>query len=98
MARHLDDLVALIEVARAGGARVVLIEPRISARIAALLPDEYAFETGKCFELHRLTGWFGPLLHPNYINRRGAAAFLDSLLAPLLVVSVLPAMRVDGRQ
>jgi hypothetical protein len=94
MARYLDHLVALIEVARAGGAEVVVIKPPIPARFAALLPDEPAFDTALAARLAAAGAPFhdfaavlpepGYYFDPDHLNRRGAEQFLETHLAPIL--------------
>lgn len=93
-ARYLDHLIALIDVARAAGARVVVVKPPIPARFAALLPDEGSFDAALTARLEAAGVAFydftpalpdpGYYFDPDHLNRRGAERFLEAHLAPIL--------------
>ncbi|MFN3938649.1 MAG: hypothetical protein ACK4KW_13855 [Gemmobacter sp.] len=99
-ARYLDHLVALVEVARAAGARVVVIKPPLPARFAALLPEEAAFDAALAELLTTAEvpfHDFTPVLpdpayyfDPDHLNRRGAERFLAEHLAPILTGAAPP--------
>lgn len=94
LARYLQDLVAVIRLARAEGARVVVVRPPVPARFAALIPHKDVFA-------ERLSGVLAPegvkvhdfsnlLPDPNvyfdtdHLNETGVGQWLDMGLLDLL--------------
>lgn len=99
-ARYLDELAALIAVARGAGAVVVVIKPPVPARFAALFPDEAAFDAALAALLLREEVAFhdftdalpdpGFYFDADHLNRRGAERFLEAHLAPILAQGGTP--------